>query len=79
MEKTYNTSLLLLAVMLYLGNTAYAEKRMDIVSVGNGYAKDDFIHAHGGGAGKEAGTKTICALVFVASVLYILLILLKFT
>jgi hypothetical protein len=33
----------------------------------------------GKSAGREGGIKTICALVFVASVLYILIILLKFT
>jgi hypothetical protein len=53
--------------------------RLSNDQIENGPTKDGFIHVHGEGSDEEGGMKTICALVFVASVLYILLILLKFT
>jgi hypothetical protein len=37
MEKIFKTSLFVLAVILYLGSTAFAEKRMDIISMSSGY------------------------------------------
>jgi hypothetical protein len=44
-----------------------------------GWKKDRYVPRPDHTSGKEGHMKTICALVFVASVLYILLILLKFT